>query len=39
MKVEDNFIAFLEVQGFHDGCGQSDSETIAPLGYFHRESR
>jgi hypothetical protein len=36
MEVDDNFIAFLEVQSFNDGRRQSNSETVAPFGYFHQ---
>ena len=36
MDVEDNLIAFLEVQRFHDGCRQPDGQAVAPFRYFHR---
>ena len=30
-----DLVAFLEIEHFHDGCGQSDRQAVAPLCYAH----
>ncbi len=33
-----DFVALLQLKGVDDGSGQSNGESVAPLGYLHREA-